>query len=355
MKRLLCLPLVLLTFAMSAQDWHFSQFYMAPLIVNPGLTGAFNGDIRAGLNYKSQWASVASPYKTFALSYDMALMKRKWEKSYLGAGAVIIRDVAGDANLSTTQANLSVASIIKVGEKQRVSLGIQGGFAQRSMSPEKQRWDNQYDLSQPGGYNQGIDSKESKNVFNEFYFGDFSGGLSWTYSLSESNLASNDQKSFNAGVAFHHINRPKQGFGNPEALVGKEGKDMYGRIVAHGGAFIGIQSFHSALLPSFIYMQQGPSKEANFGMLIRYGIKEESKVTGIFRETAILFGGYYRAGDAFIPSVMLEYANFALGVTYDINVSALKAASNAQGGIEISLRYLTPNPFGAQRGNVRFL
>ncbi|WP_431213546.1 type IX secretion system membrane protein PorP/SprF [Puia sp. P3] len=44
--------------------------------------------------------------------------------------------------------------------------------------------------------------------------------------------------------------------------------------------------------------------------------------------------------DAVIPYVGLDYSDFNLGVTYDVNVSSLKTASQSRGGIEISLIYI---------------
>ncbi|MFH1322164.1 MAG: type IX secretion system membrane protein PorP/SprF [Bacteroidota bacterium] len=38
-----------------SQDIHFSQFYQTPLIINPALTGSFNGQVRVLMNYKDQW------------------------------------------------------------------------------------------------------------------------------------------------------------------------------------------------------------------------------------------------------------------------------------------------------------
>jgi hypothetical protein len=44
--------------------------------------------------------------------------------------------------------------------------------------------------------------------------------------------------------------------------------------------------------------------------------------------------------DAVIPYVGLDFGSFSLGITYDVNVSALKSASQSQGGIEVSLIYI---------------
>ena len=76
----------------SGQDIHFSQFNNTPLIINPALTGVFNGNHRVFLNYKDHWGSMGAPYKTYAISYDMVLFKEKWEKSYLGGGFYVFND-----------------------------------------------------------------------------------------------------------------------------------------------------------------------------------------------------------------------------------------------------------------------
>ena len=52
---------------LQAQDVHFSQFYAAPLLVNPAQTGNFSGTARVGANYRDQWGSITVPYRTFDL------------------------------------------------------------------------------------------------------------------------------------------------------------------------------------------------------------------------------------------------------------------------------------------------
>ena len=62
----------ILGFSLTAQDIHFSQFEMAPLQQNPALAGALYG-VQATINYKDQWRAIGTPYKTFAVGYDMRL------------------------------------------------------------------------------------------------------------------------------------------------------------------------------------------------------------------------------------------------------------------------------------------
>ena len=81
-----------------SQDLHFSQYYNSPLIVNPALTGVFNGDLRGIVNYRDQWSSVA-PFKTYGLSIDAGMMKKKMKNGCVGAGLNMYQDEAGDSDV----------------------------------------------------------------------------------------------------------------------------------------------------------------------------------------------------------------------------------------------------------------
>ncbi|MFH1320784.1 MAG: PorP/SprF family type IX secretion system membrane protein [Bacteroidota bacterium] len=319
----------------SSQDIHFSQFDRTPLIINPALTGMFNGQHRVLINYKDQWKSFGAPYKTYALSYDFGLFKKKWKKSYLGAGFYVYNDKAGDAGLSTIQLNLSLSGIVPLNKNHRISGGLQGGFAQRSVDYSEVKTDNQfvngeYDSAMPVG---------EANDFNKTAFGDFTAGVSWNFLKNETNITTNDKINANVGIAVFHVNKPKQEF---YSLVNEK---LYSKLVIHGSTYFGLKNTNIALLPSILVLSQGPSKEINFGTMIRYRLTEASKYTGFLKESAIYLGCYYRAGDAIIPALMYELSNFALGISYDINTSGLKTATSGMGGIEISFRYINPNPF----------
>jgi hypothetical protein len=56
--------------------------------------------------------------------------------------------------------------------------------------------------------------------------------------------------------------------------------------------------------------------------------------------TNVYLGAWYRLSDAVIPYVGLEYNEFHFGVSYDVNVSPLKTASNSRGGVELSVIYI---------------
>jgi hypothetical protein len=57
---------------LTAQDKHFTQFYAAPLALNPALTGALDGKYRVSTIYRDQWRKVLDePIKTFAVGADL--------------------------------------------------------------------------------------------------------------------------------------------------------------------------------------------------------------------------------------------------------------------------------------------
>ena len=57
-----------------AQDIHFSQFYENEIFHNPGLTGVFSGEYKYGVDYRSQWGSVATPFNTTMVSGETRVL-----------------------------------------------------------------------------------------------------------------------------------------------------------------------------------------------------------------------------------------------------------------------------------------
>ncbi len=118
------------------QDLHFSQFFNSPLTTNPANTGFIpDGDYRLGVNFRDQWSSIMSmPYKTMSAFGDVQLMKNRLENGWLGVGAVILRDVAGSGNLTSTKMYGSVAYHQLLGYSSLLSLGFNVGYANKQIN-----------------------------------------------------------------------------------------------------------------------------------------------------------------------------------------------------------------------------
>jgi type IX secretion system PorP/SprF family membrane protein len=333
----------------NAQDMHFSQFHETSSLLNPAITGV-TGSIRASLQYKDQWCSITAPYKTFGASYEMNIQKKKYKKGTqikefskelshnIAWGISFFSDKAGDGDMGLSQVNLSLSSRVPLNENNYVALGLQGGIAQRAIDFTKLVWPNQYNGS---GYDQNINSGENTSS-NNFIYGDFAAGLLWTYGKGEMYLTANNQIKANAGIALYHINRPRESFlSNPS-----ETKNM--RFVVHGGMLLGIKDSNTDIAPSFMINFQGHSKEIVIGTLFKHQFLENIKYAGNIKTAIISYGIYYRNKDAVIPAVLIEAGQYALGISYDVNVSDLHAVSSYQGGVEVILRFLGVNPFLSQ-------
>jgi len=316
------------------QDIHFSQYNLTPLVVNPAQAGAYKAQ-EVILNYKSQWTSITpNAYKTMMLSYDGRLKQKQWKTKWLAAGLNIFSDKAGDGNLQTTQINATFGYHTKLNEKSTLGASLMGGYAQRSIDYSKLTWDEQY---VNGAFDPAAQSNEPVGS-TKFGYPDVGLGLLYQYTKGQLYSTSNDMVIIHAGFAITHLNMPKYTFyGSDERL--------YMKTTGHIDALIGLKNTNFALLPGIIYMRQGPSSEILPGAYFRYMLREESRFTGYVKGASIMVGSYWRVKDAFIPSVQFEIAEYTIGISYDMNLSALKTATSGKGGFEISLRWGNPNPF----------
>ena len=340
-----------------AQDIHFSQFYEAPLDLNPALCGAFPGDICGQLNYRSQWSSVMGNnygFKTMAATVQYHNLTKKWDKGYLAPGLNFFNDRSGDGQIGITQFNFTLASGIYLNEKTSIAAGLQAGWAQHSISTQNLQWDNQY---VNGAYDPSVSPNEP--IGNSFSYFDFAAGVLFSYGTGQTNMTSNDQIKANVGAAIYHVSEPQMSyyagddFGGNTSFYTTNGSNnqngmatkLYMRYVIHANLQYGVPNSNIGIIPIFVFYQQGPAQEIDFGSKFRYILRQESKYTGFAKGSAVDIGAFYRWKDAVIIYAGLEFGSYALGISYDVNTSDLTSASNGQGGFEISLRFINPNPF----------
>ncbi|TND10446.1 MAG: hypothetical protein FD123_88 [Bacteroidetes bacterium] len=338
MKKSIYISSLLALFAapVFAQDIHFSQFYMSPLTLNPAMAGAQH-EIQTLFNYKSQWQSVTNPYKTLGFSYDMRLNRKKDEKGIIAAGINFFSDRAGDGKMGTTQANLSLSYHARLNSDNLLGGGLQAGYFQRSLNFSALYWGSQYDGT---SFNTSYISGEPVNGTSNFSAPDFGAGIAWTYdnSANSNSVTGDNDLKFNLGLSAMHVNQPGYSFYQAEGKLPM-------KYTVHGTGLIGMKNSNLAFVPGFMYMKQGDAQEIYAGTLLRYTMGMDSKYTGFKNGAALSLGGFMRAKDALSAVVMFEYANYSMGFSYDINTSGLTAASNGRGGIEIALRFISPNPF----------
>ena len=303
------------------QDLHFSQYLNAPMLLNPALTGLFNGDVRASANFRTQWGSVTTPYNTYGVHAEGSLFRGKLDPNLFGVGLQLLGDKAGDGELTHNQALLSASYGLSLNgfSNHFFSVGAQLGYGNQRLNMSKLTFDSQYDGF---GLNENISSGEQFDRESVSYF-DVNGGMSWFFAPSE-------YASLYAGVSLYHINKPEVGF------FTEEKESLYLKTMFYGGGEFYMNDAFS-IVPMAFYTTQGPSTELTVGTLFKKVIVHDYAST--YGGVSVYAGGLYRNEDAFIALVKLDYGVFSGGLSYDINSSKLSKASNSYGAFEISLMY----------------
>ncbi|MGC4056758.1 MAG: PorP/SprF family type IX secretion system membrane protein [Chitinophagaceae bacterium] len=313
--------------AAHAQDVHYSQYFVAPLSVNPALTGFMDGTLRAMVNYRSQWASVNNAFTTGTLSVDGNILQSKIPANdRLGVGLQVISDKVADGLLTNNYVSASAAYHKGFDKEGNYSLGIgiQGTYSQRSIDAAKLVFNDQLDAY--GNFSQtSADAAAKSDGLRRNYWDVAIGGVF--------KARINEKQQFYIGMSAYHLASPKVTFMSNQQLTVPTRITWNGVYEARLGDMVSI-----SLLG--MYSKQEQASEGVFGTILTIG-----KSWREFDKTPVFYAGMlYRTKDALIPYVAAEYLDIRLGVSYDYNNSSLNAATKGQGGAEISLSYLLRIP-----------
>lgn len=327
-----------------SQDPQFSQFYANPLYLNPALAGGALAP-RATVNYRNQWPSLSANFVTTSFGADVFLPNYN-----SGLGVLVTMDSQGLGNLKSTDIALQYSYQIHLNDVTSLRLGIQGGFASRTLDYFGLTFGDQYDSGglKPGG-TQDPFGKGGPNV----NYADFGSGLmiysDWYW----------------AGISAHHINRPNQAFSTIETarLPMKTSLQAGLRIPFAGYTYLGNEiDKEKTISPAVMYRKQGKYDQLDAGLYVtlepivlgawyrgipfkRYKDPVTNKaLNGINNHESLIFLAGFRQ------------EKFSIGYSYDLTISTLGA--NSGGAHEISLSYvfepLTPKK-KRSKGNKRQL
>lgn len=330
---------------LSAQDLHFSQFYYAPMQLNPALTAVFPCNTRVIANYRNQWTPALSGSAAFT-SYSVSYENRftSGYKDYWGIGFNAVRDQAGTTNFQTTEAQLSASYSKHLGGQRwrgshYLTAGADLAYVNRGIDFLMARYGIQ---NTNGIYDPSISSGENFPS-NSLNYADLSAGLLWYGQMRQGH-------GWYLGLAAHHLNRPDQSFDNSDADI-----RIYNRYTVHAGGEI-VMGPQWSVLPSILYFNQGPSEQLNGGASLKY---YASKRRG--REKAFQLGVWTRlvneyiwaneemsnteiGMDAVIVHARFITQNFNFGFSYDINTSDLTRAAQINNAFEFSVVYTLCGP-----------
>jgi type IX secretion system PorP/SprF family membrane protein len=333
MKRIIFLLLLitLITTNVQAQDPAFSQFFASPLTLNPALTGKFNGDVRVAGNYRNQWPTINDAFITGTISVDMPLLqKRLPENNTWGIGIMGMTDQTAGGALNSNYISLSTAYHISIDQDgyHQIGVGFQGTYASKILDGTKLHFEDQ--LDQQGGWTLPSSESVAGHQVSLNYF-DMNVGLLYNGTTTGAN-------NFYFGTSLYHLNSPKESF------LGNDQYTLHPRFTVHGGASMPVNT-DGYVHFSGLYSRQDNATNIVLGGAYSINVNNND----VESPTNVYFGSWVRFNnvtDAIIPYVGLDYGSFTMGLSYDINISALKSASQSQGGVEISLVYIKKSTSG---------
>lgn len=317
-----------------AQDPQFSQFYAAPLYINPAFAGA-SEYTRFGLNYRNQWPSLNASFVTFSFYADHFI-----PNANSGVGLIITTDREGTEGLQSTSIGASYAYQLKLSDKVVFRPGVNIGFTTRDANFSNLIFASQIDPVTGEINGPGDDAVTGSNLKKSFL--DISaGGILYSRNLF-------------LGVAAHHVNEPDQSLLDPALTGVNTVSALPMRLSIHGGYKIIIGKgplrkdltytyAERSLTPVFQYKSQGPFnildvgaylhlEPVNLGVWYRgYPLKKFEMATQ---------GGttqVFPQNEAMIFSLGVTTSEFTIGYSYDYTLSDLGIASG--GAHEFSIAY----------------
>ena len=299
-------------------DIHFSQFYETSILRNPALTGVFEDDYKLGAYYRSQWSSISNPYVTKLISAETHFNASRTSDDFFSFGILGYADKAGsiDEKITAFYPAINYNKSINPNHNTYLSVGFTGGYVQYSFDPTKATFNNQY---MNGMFNSSNPTLE--NLPNaKMAMWDMGGGVNYNSSRGENNTLS-----YIIGFSGYHFTQPILSYyHNPKISE---------NIRWNGNA--AVSSVFSDNVS--IQVQGNYALEGTYTEIMAGGLVNWTQVKGMENLFVISGGAYYRVNDAVIPVVKVKYKTLAVAVSYDVNVSTLKEASNLQGGTEITV------------------
>lgn len=315
-KQLIFISLLVLCTFLKGQDAQFSQFYAAPIYVNPAFTGS-TVEHRLAANTRLQWPSIPGGFKAYHFSYDYNA-----DKINSGIGISAFREESGSFGLTTNLIALSYAYRFEVKRDLFIMAGMKFGYGFRNIDFSKLVFNDQLET--------GASSTGDNNAFLQetISYPDISAGV-LIYSAK-----------YWFGTSINHMNTPNQTLLNADENV----SELPMKFSVHGGYVFnikdGIVNKRGAnnVTAAFQYKSQSRFDQLDIGLYYN----NDPLVFGIWYRGIPLFKNYevnYANNDAFVALVgyTIPDYNISIGYSYDVTLSRL--ATNTAGAHEISVIY----------------
>lgn len=300
---------LLFSLIMKAQDPQFTQFYAAPMYLNPAFTGV-TYEHRFVANYRNQWPGISKTYQTYMASYDYNMSDIN-----SGIGISVMQDRAGTAGLTHSQFGVNYAYHFKISKFSEIRLGANLSYNMKRLDFSKLKFNDQ--IASGSGTSIEASSYEALN------FMDFAAGA----------LLNSTQ--YWLGLSAKHLTQPNS------SLTGDR-VPLPLSIGLHGGYRFVIEQKSKELKryfsPTFNYRHEQKYDQLDIGLYyyhlpLNVGIWYRGLP---FKKYAATYSS--RESIALLIGFDITDYNFRVGYSYDLTISNLGVA-NSLGAHEVSLIY----------------
>ena len=283
-----------------SQDVEMSQYFSAPLHLNPALAGISYGP-RVTLNYRNQWSALGDGfnggYATYMAGFDMHL-----DKIRAGVGVLFVGDQIMNNLYASYKASVIYSQQIKFNRKMAMKIGIQGTYIHTRIKWNELLWS---DMINPySGFYNNVDVRNPTNEQNP-------GSTFTNTGEMGAGLLFFTEKLY-VGFAVNNLLMHKESFSNTsDARVPM-------RFAVHFGANLNVKhkkdmKYNIWVSPNVLFVNQGQAFQTGATFL-----------TGI---SFVYFGlGYrnvIRNSDAVIGYLGFRKGKFRVGYSYDYTISKL--------------------------------
>jgi len=324
-----CVCILIGTGSVTAQDPQYSQFYAAPLYLNPAFAGS-TGQSRVGMNYRNQWPAIDANFNTIAAFYDTYI-----EDKNSGIGVLLTRDREGIQGLQSMSLAFQYSYDLQIVKGLSFRPGVQAAIYNRSINFDRLTFGDQFDPAT--GDLISPTSAEALNTGETKFFPDLSfGGLLYS-------------KRAWLGFAAHHITEPNQSLIGEESklpmkLSGHAGFKFYFTPGEMGDGFYR-KAQERSVAPAIQYRHQGEFDQMDLGFYFTFepiiigtwyrGVPFK-KVNGFTNnESIVLLIGFTKKG----PKDILN-----IGYSYDYTISQLGPGSGGAHEFSLVYSWSTRNP-----------
>lgn len=319
-RNLLVFVLTLFSFfsaiEVKAQDAQFSQFYAAPLYLNPAFAG--NTQLsRVGINYRNQWPSINANFTSYSAYFD-----HYFDMIRSGVGLIVSRDEEGLAGLRSTSVGAQYAYQLRLTDNLTFRPGVQAAVYNRNLNFDRLTFGDQWDPETQSFQNP---TGEMSNGDSKTFFDLSFGGVLYS-------------ENFWLGYSVFHLNEPNQ------SILGEESK-LPMKHSFHAGYKILLKTSYRkgytrhgderSITPSAQFKMQGGFKQLDVGI---YSTLEPMVVGLWYRGIPFQTPNGFSSSESVVALLGYAYDKISVGYSFDYTLSDLGIRSG--GAHEISISYI---------------